>query len=107
MTAPVLLEVKDHVATVTFNRPDKRNAISYEMWVLLGQIVTRLESDDSVRCVVFRGAGEAAFSSGADINDFRDHRYDSRSARKYAEAFEGVQDRVERLPQPTIAMTTG
>ncbi len=107
MPDSLLVDINGPVATVTFNRPDQRNAISYEMWLRLDEVVKRLETDSSVRCVVFRGAGEAAFSSGADIKDFRDHRYDSRSARKYADAFERVQDRVERMPQPTISMISG
>jgi enoyl-CoA hydratase/carnithine racemase len=107
MPDTLLLDAKGPVATVTFNRPDQRNAISYEMWQALDETAMKLAADRSVRCVVFRGAGEQAFSSGADIKDFRDHRYDSKSARKYADAFEGAQDRVEALPQPTISMISG
>jgi enoyl-CoA hydratase/carnithine racemase len=107
MSDSLILSTDGPIATVTFNRPEKRNAIDYGMWLALDSMAKDLESNQAVRCVVFRGAGEHAFSSGADIKDFSGHRYDSRSARKYADAFEGAQDRVERLPQPTISMVHG
>lgn len=95
------------VATVTFNRPEVRNAISYGMWVELRDVAGELSADGGVRCVVFRGAGEEAFSAGADIRDFAGHRHDSASAAKYADVFEGAMDLVEEMPKPTITMIRG
>ena len=95
------------VATVTFNRPEVRNAISYAMWLDLCEIARDLAADDAVRCVVFRGAGDGAFSAGADIKDFAEHRHDSASAAKYASAFEEAMDVVEEMPKPTISMIRG
>lgn len=103
----ILVAVDGPVATVTLNRPQQRNAISYRMWLDLGEAATRLGADRSVRCVVFRGAGDDAFSAGADIKDFPEHRHDSRSAARYAEASEGAMDLVEHMPQPTVAMIRG
>ena len=107
MNEPILLERSDSIAMITFNRPDQRNAISYQMWQSLVQIMESLDDDKSVRCVVFRGAGGEAFSAGADIKDFDNHRYDSASAARYAKAFESALDRVERLRCPTISAIQG
>ncbi len=107
MNQPILVDRSNHVATITFNRPDQRNAISYEMWQSLGDILTDLDADTAIRCVVFRGAGDQAFSAGADIKDFDKHRYDSTSAARYAKAFESALDRVEKLRCPTIAAIQG
>jgi len=92
---------------VTLSRPEQRNAISYEMWQEIGAAAARLSKDRAVRCVVFRGAGDIAFSAGADIKDFPKHRHDSKSAARYAEAAEGAMDAVEEMPQPTVAMVRG
>ncbi len=107
MSEVILVDRSDSIATIVFNRPDRRNAISYEMWQSLGQIMESLDVDSSVRCVVFRGAGGEAFSAGADIKDFDEHRYDSVSAARYAKAFESALDRVERLRCPTISAIQG
>ena len=107
MNQPILVNRADSIVTITFNRPEQRNAISYEMWQSLGEILVDFEADTSVRCVVFRGAGGQAFSAGADIKDFDEHRYDSTSAARYAKAFESALDRVEKLRCPTIAAIQG
>ncbi len=107
MSDAILVKSDGPVTTVTLNRPGQRNAITFDMWNELGDIATRLAGDHSVRCIVFRGAGDQAFSSGADIKDFPAHRYNPESAERYAQAFEGAMDRVERLPQPTITMISG
>ena len=107
MNEPILVERADSIATITFNRPDQRNAISYEMWRSLGEIMGALEDDVSIRCVVFRGAGGEAFSAGADIKDFDEHRYDSTSAARYAKAFESALERIENLRCPTISAIQG
>ena len=107
MNEQVLVDNSGSIATITFNRPDQRNAISYEMWRTLGQIMEDLKDDRSTRCVVFRGAGGEAFSAGADIKDFDEHRYDSASAARYAQAFESALERIENIRCPTISAIQG
>ncbi len=77
------------------------------MWQSLVQIMESLDDDSSIRCVVFRGAGGEAFSAGADIKDFDEHRYDSASAARYAKAFESALDRIENLRCPTVSAIQG
>ncbi len=107
MQDPILVEHDGPVATVTFNRPGSRNAISYEMWQMLMDVARGLDADDSVRCVIFRGAGDEAFSAGADIRDFENHRSDSATAARYAEVFEGALEAIEQMSKPTISMIRG
>lgn len=107
MNDHILLTVQDGIATVTFNRPDQRNAVDYQGWLRLVQITDELKRDASVRVVVFTGAGDAAFSAGADIKDFERYRNNSDDAKIYAEAFDGALDAVEALPTPTISMIRG
>jgi enoyl-CoA hydratase/carnithine racemase len=70
MSDPVLFETRDSVALLTLNRPEKLNALSYEVNDLLLQLLDRIEDDDGVRAVIVTGAGDRAFSAGADIHEF-------------------------------------
>ncbi len=107
MTDDILVSEQDGIATVTFNRPSQRNAISYHGWRRLRRIALDLERDPAVKVVVFTGAGDAAFSAGADIKDFESYRDDSTKAKVYAEAFDGAMDAIEAMSKPTICMIKG
>ena len=109
MGQDILLDEQDGIATVTLNRPDRRNAISYEMWLELQRLAVDLEasSSSSVRVVVFRGAGDEAFSAGADIKGFELYRNNSAKAQIYASAVDGAMDAVEALSKPTICLIKG
>ena len=107
MSDDILLERRDGIAYVTFNRPEQRNAINYAGWLELRRLAAELGSDDSVRVVVFAGAGDKAFSAGADIVDFEEHRADGARARRYAEAFDGALTAIGELPKPTISRIHG
>ena len=107
MAEYITLEEEDGIATVRFNRPDQRNAIDYHGWVELQRIAGQLERDDAVKVVVFTGAGDEAFSAGADIKDFDLYRDDSNGAKVYAEAFDGAMDAIESLSKPTICLIKG
>lgn len=107
MPDPLLVDHRDAVVTVTFNRPERRNALDLDTWRLLRDTARDLSEDRGLRCVVLRGAGEGAFSAGADIRDFERHRFDAKSAAAYAQAFEGALDAVEHIPVPTISMIQG
>jgi len=67
MADVVLYEVKDAVATVTINRPDRMNALTTEVLEKLPEALRRAAADRDVRCVVLTGAGDRAFSAGADL----------------------------------------
>lgn len=107
MAKEILLDIEDNIATVTFNRPDQLNAISYEGWQLLSKTVRDIGQEGSVKVVIFTGSGNRSFSAGADIKDFKSHRYDSDSSKIYSEAFDGALDDIEALSMPTISMIRG
>lgn len=107
MANDILVERDGSVATVIFNRPDQRNAISYAGWLELRRIAMELERDDGVRAVVLAGAGDRTFSAGADIKDFEQYRSNSRIAEVYADAFDGAMDTIEAMSKPTISMIQG
>ena len=73
-TDKMLAHVEDGVGWITFNQPNKRNAVSFAMWQAIPQIIIDFASSDDVRVVVMRGAGDKAFVSGADISEFEEVR---------------------------------
>ena len=107
MTDDILVSKQDGIATVTFNRPRQRNAISYHGWLELRRIAMDLDRDPDVRVVVLTGAGDEAFSAGADIKDFESYRDNSEKAVVYAEAFDGAMDAIEGMSKPTICLIKG
>ena len=68
----ILSERHDAVALITLNRPDKLNALSYGLIRELDEELTRIEEDEAIKVVVLTGAGEKAFSAGADIHEMAD-----------------------------------
>jgi enoyl-CoA hydratase len=103
----ILTERQGQIATVILNRPENRNAINAQMWQELMQLAATLDADDTIRVIVFRGAGDNAFSAGADIREFETVRNNSTNARKYAESFDGAQDAVAAIGKPTISLIRG
>ena len=74
----ILQSVSDGVGVITFNNPEKRNAMSLEMWEGLGSALIELRDDPDVRVVILVGAGDKAFVSGADISQFEKTRHNAR-----------------------------
>ena len=108
MTQPdILVQRSGALATVVFNRPDVRNAISLAMWGELARVTTDLAKDDAVRAIVFRGAGTQAFASGADISEFTENRKDTATALRYSAQTEAAYTAIRRCPKPTVAMIFG
>jgi enoyl-CoA hydratase len=100
----ILVEIAGGVATITVNRPDKRNALNSQVRAETVAALDALRADDSVRVVVFTGAGEKAFVAGADIGEFAE-----RTPLEQREAMTGrrVFDEIAAFPKPTVAMING
>jgi len=107
MSDEILVERRDRIATVTFNRPQVRNAFNLAMWTALPGIIDDLARDPAVRGIVFRGAGEEAFASGADISEFKEQRRDRATAEAYNARTEAAYHAMETCPKPTVAMIYG
>jgi enoyl-CoA hydratase len=103
----ILQSVSDGVGVITFNNPDKRNAMSLEMWEGLGHALTGLRDDPAVRVVILVGAGDKAFVSGADISQFEKTRHNAAASKEYSKRSEAQRALLANYPKPTIACIRG
>ena len=103
----IYVERTGEVATLVIDRPEKRNAITYEMWRAIPGLVQEVEEDPSVKVLVVRGVDATAFSAGADIGEFGARRSDSASARIYNEATHEAERTLASMQKPSIAMVQG
>ncbi len=95
------------VAIVTLNRPDKLNALTKPMWQRLGALMRELSADDSLRCVVLRGAGGKAFAPGNDIAEFEAERSNFEQGKAYGAVLHGALGAIADCRHPTIALIEG
>ena len=105
MTEPLTLTIDGRVATLTIDRPERRNALSYEMWSAIPGLVGKVAEEPGVRVLVIRGTDH--FSAGADISEFRTLRNSVEGARKYQAAVHAGERAIATLAKPTIAAVTG
>src|ERR1700734_4333500 len=103
----ILKKITDGVGIVTFNSPEKRNAMSLEMWEGVGQALTELREDDHVRVVILTGAGDKALVSGADISQFEKNRHNAQASEEYSKKSEAQRALLADYPKPTIACIRG
>lgn len=103
MSGLVLFEIADGVASVTMNRPDKRNALSPALIEELGEAITKVESDQSVRAMILAGAGRS-FCAGMDLKGVLD---DHQAMAGMLQGLSLVNRRIRRLLIPTIASVQG
>lgn len=107
MTEGLRLEKDGATAWLYLDRPDKRNAISFEMWQALPDLVAEVDNDPDTLVLVIRGADDVAFSAGADISEFKTLRSTEAGAHRYNEATEAAAHAVRSSAKPTIAMVQG
>jgi enoyl-CoA hydratase len=103
----ILLQRDGAIATVVLNRPEKLNALTRPMWRALGEAVTGLSADDSVRCIMLRGAGEKAFSPGNDISEFATERSNKAQAIEYGAIMHATAQALENCRHPIVAQIHG
>jgi enoyl-CoA hydratase/carnithine racemase len=103
----ILVQHDGPIATVVINRPAMRNAISLAMWMELTRVTQELDQTDSVRAIVYRGAGTVAFASGADISEFTEQRKDAASAARYNAETGAAYTTIRECAKPTVAMIFG
>jgi enoyl-CoA hydratase len=109
MSELVLFEVRGAVALVTFNRPQKLNALNYALIDRLMHILDQIEDDAGVRAVVLTGAGDRAFSSGADITEFSEtiKQGPDAAVKAFVRRGQAMTARLEAFPKPVIAAVNG
>jgi enoyl-CoA hydratase len=100
----LLVDITDRVATVTINRPEKRNALNATVRREVVEALDALRGDDAVRVIILTGAGDKAFIAGADIGEFAERSpVEQRAAMTGRRLFEELA----AYPKPTIAMING
>ena len=92
---------------IRFNNPARHNALSVDMWEAVPALLTQAESDDRVRLVVFSGAGEKAFVSGADISQFEDMRAAQEAVTRYEAMAENALMSIYLFSKPTLSCIRG
>lgn len=102
----ILFTVDGQVATITFNRPEAMNAMTWNMYDRLVSYCDELDENDDIRVAILRGAGDRAFVSGTDISQFQAFR-DPQDAIDYERRTGEVTGRLERVRKPAIAMIHG
>ena len=105
--AILLSRDEQQIVTLTLNNPLKMNAMNLEMWQGLGDLMQELDADDAVRCIVVRGAGERAFSAGADIEEFPRTRLNKAQAMAYGKVTHRAMQAVSASRHPTLAVIQG
>jgi len=107
MSDTILVERDGAIATVVLNRPEKLNALTRPMWRRLGDVFLEISNDDSVRCVVIRGAGMKAFAPGNDISEFATERSNVEQARAYGEDMRRTIEAIGDCRHPVVAQIHG
>jgi enoyl-CoA hydratase len=102
----ILFDLTDGIGRVTFNRPQARNAFTFEMYERLAQICEQANADRSIKVLIFQGAGDKAFASGTDINQFRAFT-SPEQAIEYETRIDRVFTTVEQCRVPVIAAING
>ena len=95
------------ISTVVLDRPEKLNALTRSMWEHLGETIAALSTDDSIRCVIVRGAGEKAFSPGNDIGEFATARSNKAQAIEYGGAMHRTAAALAACRHPLVAQVHG
>ena len=106
-TDKMLSRKEGGVGIVTFNNPERLNAVSLDMWEATKHILDDFAADNDIRAVVLTGAGGKAFVSGADISKFESERANLEASRAYGVKSEGAYASIYEFPKPTIAMIRG
>lgn len=109
MSDPVLLSVDDEIAVLTLNRPDKLNALNY---ALIDRLLARLDAieiDPAIRAVILTGAGDRAFSAGADIREFSQsvRRGPDAAVQDFVRRGQAMTARIEAFTKPVIVAVNG
>lgn len=106
-TSKMLARVENGIGWLTFNQPEKRNAISMDMWQAVSTAINIFKDDDAVRVIILSGAGGKAFASGADISEFEKSRSSADAEKEYARISALARTALEQAGKPVIAMIEG
>lgn len=95
------------VGRLVLDNPERRNAIGADMWRAIPQAIGKFNADASIRCIVIRGEGTAAFAAGADISEFENNRSSEGEVKEYEATTSAAHHAIESSPKPVIALIHG
>jgi enoyl-CoA hydratase len=107
LTERIIARKEGAVGWLIFNNPERRNAVSVDMWEAIPRVLADFEADPAIRVIVLAGAGDKAFVSGADISQFEKQRSSEDAVQRYEELAEQAQARLQGCDKPVIAMIRG
>ena len=107
MTERIIARRDGAIGWLVFNNPERRNAVSLDMWEAIPRVLDDFGADSAIRVVVLTGAGDKAFVSGADISQFEKERSSAEAVKRYDEIGERAQSRLASYEKPLIAMIRG
>jgi enoyl-CoA hydratase/carnithine racemase len=107
MAGRILSNVDGALGWIVIDHPERRNAVSAEMWGALADAAERHDANPAVRVIVLRGAGELAFVSGADISEFESRRTGGAAAQVYEQGTQRAFGTLGAVAKPVIAMIHG
>jgi enoyl-CoA hydratase len=103
-----LLGKKDGaIGWLVFNNPERRNAVSLDMWEAIPRVLASFAADAEIRAIVLTGAGDKAFVSGADISQFEKERNSAEQVKHYEEVAERANQALKSCDKPVIGMIRG
>ena len=103
----ILISVDGPIGWLNFDNPQRHNALNHKMWIELPHLIKTLENNSSVKVIVLKGAGDTAFSAGADISEFDVVRKDAKTAQIYERDNVRAFDAIYHCKKPVIAMIQG
>jgi enoyl-CoA hydratase len=101
----LLVDINEHIAVVTLNRPDKLNALNHETLAELNSVFDKLKLDENIFVLIITGSGEKAFVAGADISEI--NKLDMLEGKKFAEFGQSIFSMIEKFDKPVIAAVNG
>jgi len=107
MSDKIISRADGGIGRIVFNNPEKRNAVSLDMWQAVDAALDAFAADEAIRVLVISGAGDKAFASGADISRFEDERATAEAIERYDAITGRAQEKLATFPRPTIAEITG
>jgi enoyl-CoA hydratase len=107
LTEKLVATKEDGIGWIRFNNPERRNAVTFEMWQSIPMVLEDFANDVDVRVVILRGTGDKAFVAGADISQFKERRTGDAAVKEYNANSERAGDALRGFPKPTIAMIRG
>jgi enoyl-CoA hydratase len=105
--ACIRVEIDQHIGRVVIDNISKHNALTFDMWQSLPGKLDELEHNDTVRVIVFEGAGDLAFAAGSDISQFGEKRNTQENVRLYNATVERAMQSIGAVRKPTIAFING